>query len=75
MEKLLAILNDIRPDLDFDKESRLIDDGVLDSFDIISVVSEINDAFNVNINVSDLLPQNFNSAGAIHALILKYAGA
>lgn len=72
MEKLMKILNDVRPDLDFNKENKLIDDEILDSFDIITIVGEINDAFDININVGDLLPENFNSAKAIWDLIQSY---
>ncbi|MBQ4535802.1 MAG: acyl carrier protein [Clostridia bacterium] len=72
MDKLMNILNDTRPDLDFTKETKLIDEEILDSFDIISIVGEINSEFDININVSDLLPENFNSAEAIWALIQTY---
>ncbi|MCL2110673.1 MAG: phosphopantetheine-binding protein [Clostridiales bacterium] len=74
MEKLMEILESIRPDLDFKAHDKLIDDGLLDSFDIISIVSEANSAFDININVTDLLPENFNSAAAIWALIENQAG-
>ncbi|MCL1794942.1 MAG: acyl carrier protein [Oscillospiraceae bacterium] len=69
MEKLLKLLADIRPDVDFAAESALVTDGILDSFDIVAVVSEINDAYGVSIGVTDLLPENFDSARAIYALI------
>jgi acyl carrier protein len=72
MEKLSEILSDVRPDLDFAIEDKLIDNGILDSFDIISIVSEINNTFDININVADLLPENFNSANAISNLIETY---
>lgn len=72
MERLMAILNDARPDLDFEKEDKLIDDEILDSFDIITIVGEINSVFDININVGDLLPENFNSAKAIWQIIQKY---
>jgi len=68
----MKILSEIRPDLDFEKESKLIDAGILDSFDIISIVSEINDIFDININVADLLPENFNTVNAIWSLIQQY---
>jgi len=71
MEELLAIMSDVRPDLDFETETRLIDDGILDSFDIISIVSEVNVQFGIEIDVNDLLPENFNSAGALYELIEK----
>ena len=50
---------------------KLIDDGILDSIDIIGMITEINDAFDVEINVQYLLPENFNSIEAIYALIQK----
>ena len=68
-QELMDILEETRPDIDFEKEKALIDDELLDSFDIISIVSEINDAFDISINVNDLLPENFNSVEAILALI------
>lgn len=71
MEQLLKIMSEVRPDLDFEKETRLIDDDILDSFDIISIVSEVNEQFGVEINVNDLLPENFNSASALFELINK----
>lgn len=70
-EKLLALLGDIRPDVDFENEKLLIDDGILDSFDIISIVQDMNDAFNVEINVEDLEPYNFNTVEAMEELIAK----
>lgn len=71
MEKLLEIMSEIRPDVDFETEDKLIDDDILDSFDIISIVSEVNDQFEIEINVNDLLPENFNSAAALYELIEK----
>ena len=71
METLKAILSEIRPDVDFETEKQLIDNGVLDSFDIISIASEINGAFDVEINVENLLPENFNSMEAMYELICK----
>lgn len=70
-EQLMSILEELRPDIDFTKETALIDDGVLDSFDIVSLVGELNDNFGVEINVDDLLPENFNSADAMLELIMK----
>lgn len=71
MEELLKIMSIIRPDVDFSTATKLIDDEILDSFDIISMVSEINEAFGIEINVNDLLPENFNSAEALYELIQK----
>lgn len=71
MEELQKILEEIRQDIDFASEERLIDDGVLDSIDIIAIVTAVNDAFEVDINVQYLLPENFNSMEAIYRLICK----
>ena len=70
-QDLMEILEETRPDIDFENAKALIDDQMLDSFDIISIVSEINDTFDISINVNDLLPENFNSVDAILALITK----
>lgn len=71
MEELLRIMTEVRPDIDFTKETALIDDNMLDSLSIISIVSEVNDAFDIEINVNDLLPENFNSAEALFELITR----
>ena len=71
MDKLLEILKGIRPDVDFENETELIDDGILDSFDVVSIISEIDDAFGVQIRINELDPKNFNSAEAIWSLIQK----
>ena len=70
-EKLLELLGDIRPDVDFETEKKLIDDGILDSFDIISTAQEISEAFDVEVNVEDLEPDNFNTVDAMIELIQK----
>lgn len=69
MEKLLEILQGIRPDVDFVNEKSLIDDDILDSFDVVSIISELDDAFGVQVRITELDPDNFNSAEAIWALI------
>ena len=71
MEKLFEILASIRPDVDFEKTENLIDDGILDSFDIVMLVGELNEAFDIQIGVEELLPENFNDVPAMQALIVK----
>lgn len=71
MERLLEILDGIRPDIDFLNEKKLIDDGLLDSFDIVSIISELNDEYNIAIRVTELKPENFNSTEAIMNLVQK----
>lgn len=69
MEKILEILNSIRDDIDYENEDKLIDNGVLDSFDIVSIVGELCDEYDITITVDDMEPENFNSAEAIHKLV------
>lgn len=69
MEKLLEILKGIRPDVDFANETALIDDGILDSFDVVSIISELDDAFGVQVRITELDPENFNSAESIWKLV------
>lgn len=69
MEQLLKILSEIRPDVDFENETALIDDGILDSFDVVSIISELDDAFGVQIRITELDPDNFNSMESIWALV------
>ncbi len=71
MEELLKILKEIRPDVDFEHETKLIDDEILDSFDIISIVGELNVHYDIEINVEDLEPDNFNTVQAMLELIEK----
>ena len=71
MEELLNVLEELRPDVDFKNETALIDDGVLDSFDIISIVNELNETYDIEIDVEDLEPVNFNTVEAMLELIQK----
>ena len=71
MEKLLKILSGVRPDVDFANEKQLVSDGIIDSFDIVAIVADINDAFGVDVGVTDLLPENFDSAEAMSELIQR----
>lgn len=69
MEKLLEILNDLHPEVDFKTCETLIDDKILDSFDIVSLISEINSEFDIAIPAEEIIPENFNSAKALYQLI------
>ena len=69
MEKLLELLAGVRPDVDFENETALIDDGILDSFDVVSIISALDDEFDVQVRISELGPENFNSVDSIWALI------
>ena len=69
MEKLLEILQRVRPDVDFKNETLLIDEGILDSMDVVSIISELDDEFGVQVRINELIPDNFNSVEAIWNLI------
>ena len=69
MEQLLEILRRMHPDVDFESNDDLIGEGVLDSLDIVTLITEINTAFDVAIPAEEVIPENFNSAEAIYAMI------
>ncbi|MBQ9113011.1 MAG: acyl carrier protein [Clostridia bacterium] len=71
MEKLIRILTELHPDVDFATAQDLIDDGVLDSLDIVSLVSQIDSEFDVTIPAEEIVPENFNSAKALFDLITR----
>ena len=70
-EKVLEILSNIRPEFDFTEDVNFIEEGMLDSFDIVTLVSEIEDNCGVVISGADILPENFASVDAIVDLINK----
>ena len=69
MDKLLEILKDLHPDVDFATATDLIDDGILDSLDIVTLVTEIDATLGVTIPAEEIVPENFNSAEALFALV------
>ena len=73
MDELIEILKDLHEDVDFDTCTTLIDDKILDSFDIVTIISEIDDKFDVTIPAEEIIPENFNSAEAMWAMIQELA--
>ena len=71
MEKLLEILAQLHPEVDFATATDLVDDGILDSLDIVSLVSAIDSEFDVSIPAEEIIPENFNSASDLFALITR----
>ncbi|MBQ2255253.1 MAG: acyl carrier protein [Clostridia bacterium] len=69
MEQLIEIMQNLHPDVDFETYDGLVDDGILDSLDIVTLITDINDAFDVSIPAEEILPENFNSAKALWELI------
>ena len=71
MDELLEILNDIQPGVDFENETHLIDNHLLDSLSIISLVAELEDTFDVTIPAVEIIPDNFNSAEDMMEMIQR----
>ena len=71
MKKLLEILEDIAPDVDFEGCETLIDDGLLDSFSILTIVGELEVEFGVAVTPAEIIPENFNSAKALWAMVQR----
>ena len=69
MEEIIDILQEIKPGIDYAHCSTLIDDGMLDSFDIISLVNELCAEFDITIPGTQIIPANFNSAAAMWAMV------
>ena len=74
MEEIREILIDTRPEYDFLEDVNFIESGMLDSFDVLTLVTELEEKFNIRINGSDILPENFCSIKAIENLIVKSGG-
>ncbi len=70
-EKILEMLENLQPAYDFKSSLNFIEDGLLDSFDIVQLVSDLETEFNISISALDILPENFCSLEAIEKLVLK----
>jgi acyl carrier protein len=74
MEKIIEILKDLHPEIDFENEEHLIDNAMLDSLDIVTIVGELSDTFDIDIPQGEIIPENFNSAKALFAMVEKLGG-
>ena len=74
MEELMELLSAIKPEIDFETEKELIDDGLLESFDVITLIAEIEDQMGIEIPAEEIVPENFNSAEDIWRLCEKIKG-
>ena len=74
MDKLIEILEDIQPGVDFRNCDTLIEYGLLDSFAILSIVSELQDEFGISITPAEIIPENFNSAKALWDMVCRLKG-
>lgn len=71
MDRILEILEDIEPGVDYENCTTLIDDGILESFAILSIVSELEDEFDISVTPVDIVPENFNSAQALWEMVQR----
>ncbi|NLJ97339.1 MAG: acyl carrier protein [Clostridiales bacterium] len=69
MDEILEILEGLHPEVDFETCTSLIDDKIIDSFDIVTLISDISEEFDITIPVEEIIPENFNSAKSIYALV------
>lgn len=72
MDIILKILLEIRPESNFEESDNFIEDGLLDSFDIVTLVSNLDSKYSISIDGEDILPENFSNLAAIQSLLLKY---
>ena len=69
MDELIELLKDIKDDVDFENCTTLIDDQILDSFDILQIISTLNENYDISIPASEIVPDNFNSAASLYAMV------
>ena len=74
MEELLEVLSALKPEIDFERETELIDDGLLESFDVITLIAEIEDQFGIEVPAEEIMPENFNSAKDMWRLLEQLKG-
>ena len=70
-KKILAFLTEIRPEFDFAESSNFIEEGMLDSFDIVSLVASLDEEFGISIDGIEILPENFSNVDSIFQLLIK----
>ncbi|MCC6098580.1 MAG: acyl carrier protein [Olsenella sp.] len=73
LEQVIDMLDQIKDDVDFSTAVNLVDDRILDSFDILSIIGAIDDEFDVSVPAKDIVPQNFNTAQGIYQMVLDLA--
>lgn len=74
MERIYEILNELRPEFDYHSSANFVTEGLLDSFDIVSLVTELEGEYGVIIDALDIVPENFSTVGAILSLVKKSGG-
>lgn len=73
MDKLIEILQELKPDIEFTKDTRLVDDKIFDSLGMISLVAELSDEFDIEISPMDIVPENFETVETLYKMIERLA--
>ena len=71
MKELMNILTELKPDVDFNEEKGLVDNGILDSFDIVQLISQLKETFDIEISPAEIIPENFNSAESLWNMVKR----
>lgn len=74
MDEILEILQELHDDVDFMAQEKLVDDKILDSFDLITLVSELSEAFDIEITAKEFIPENFNSVASLWRMVQELMG-
>ena len=74
-EKIIAILSELHPEFDFTQDVNFIEEGMLDSFDVVTIVTELEEKFDISIDGEDILPENFSSVESMMNLVAKSSNA
>lgn len=69
MDQIIEILNSVKPGIDFSKEDNLVEDGILTSFDVVTIIAKLKETFDIEITVKDIVPENFASAKTISDMV------
>ena len=69
MEKLLEILESIKPGVDFKSSQNMIEEGLIDSFDIVTIIAKVNEEFDIDFAVSEVVPENFETVETLYKTI------
>ena len=69
MKKLLEILEEVKPGVDFESSQNMIEEGLIDSFDIINIIANINEKFDIDFSVAEIIPENFETVKSLYETI------
>ena len=70
--KIVEILNEIRSEFDFNSDVNFIENGMLDSFDVVALITALDEEYNISIDGTDIIPDNFSTLNAIENVLSKY---